>query len=164
MAPRSPETCSDRGVSSTGPLAGIAFLGGRGASKNAWTVAGLSTLAQGLLRGPRQSQPFSAGIAISSGRLRLMPCGHTFAPRSQQWHQTHVSARRQTMTHSEPLADLYVANQRMDAPAPNAHSRVATLELTVTARAHGAASGSPNGDRPPKSAIHVHGFRRPGGR
>jgi hypothetical protein len=38
-----------------------------------------------------------------------------------------------------------VANQCMDAPAPNAHSRVATLELTVTARAHGAASGSPYG-------------------
>jgi hypothetical protein len=37
------------------------------------------------------------------------------------------------MTRTEPLADLHLANQCMDSSAPNAHSRVATLELTVTA-------------------------------
>jgi hypothetical protein len=36
------------------------------------------------------------------------------------------------MTGTEPLADLY-ANHCMDAPAPNAHPRVVTLEVTVTA-------------------------------
>lgn len=120
-------------MSSAGPHAGIAFLGGPCASKNAWTIAGLSTLTQGLLRGPRQSEPFSPGIAISSDRLRLMPCRHTFAPRPRQWRQMHVPARRQAMTRTEPLADLHMANQRMNAPAPNTHSRVATLELIVTA-------------------------------
>jgi hypothetical protein len=36
------------------------------------------------------------------------------------------------MTHSARPADLCMANQCMDAPAPNAHPRVVTLELTVT--------------------------------
>ena len=46
------------------------------------------------------------------------------------------------MTRTKPLADLY-ANHCMDAPAPNAHSRVVTLEVTVVARAPGATRLSP---------------------
>ena len=45
--------------------------------------------------------------------------------------KVEVEVRQRAPT--EPLSDLHMANQCIDAQAPNAHSRVATLELTVTA-------------------------------
>ena len=58
----------------------MASAGGYGATNNAGAVTDASTLAQGPLRGPAQSEPLSRATANNSGRLRLMPCHHTFAP------------------------------------------------------------------------------------